>query len=113
MPAPVRRPDARSSEARALAERVASERDLIHHGAYGLGTAYPQLREPATAVRWLSQAAATGFSCYPWFERDPLLDPIRKDSRFIGFMRELRHSWEAARAKYVGAPPGAGPATTR
>jgi TolB-like protein/DNA-binding winged helix-turn-helix (wHTH) protein len=90
-----------TSEARALAQRVASERDLIHHGAYGLGTAYAQLRDPATALRWLSQAAATGFSCYPWYERDPLLDPIRSDPRFAVFMRELQRSWEDAHAKYV------------
>jgi len=91
-----------TSEARALAERVASERDLIHHGAYGLGTAYAQLHDPATALRWLSQAATTGFPCYPWYERDPLLDPIRNDSRFALFMREMRRSWADASAKYVG-----------
>jgi hypothetical protein len=39
-----------TAEARVLAERVTSERDLIHHGAYGLGTAYAQLRDPATAL---------------------------------------------------------------
>ena len=90
-------------EARALAERVTSERDLIHHGAYGLGTAYAQLGDPATAVRWLSQAAATGFACYPWYQRDPLLDPIRTDLGFAAFMGELRRSWEDTRAKYIGA----------
>jgi hypothetical protein len=51
-------------------------------------------------VRWLSQAAASGFACYPWFERDPLLDPIRNDGRFSAFMRELRRSWEDTQAKY-------------
>ena len=94
-----------TSEARALAERVASEPDLIHHGAYGLGTVYAQLRDPATALRWLSQAATTGFPCYPWYERDPLLDPIRHDPRFADFMRELRRSWEDARAKYASGSP--------
>lgn len=89
------------SEARALAERVASEPDLLHHAAYGLGTAYAQLGDPATALRWLSQGATTGFPCYPWYEHDPLLDPIRNDPRFVTFMRELRRSWEAARAKYA------------
>jgi tetratricopeptide (TPR) repeat protein len=89
-----------TAEARALAMRVASERDLIHHAAYALGTTYAQLRDPATAVRWLSQATATGFACYPWFERDPLLDPIRNDARFSAFMRERRRSWEGTRAKY-------------
>lgn len=91
-----------TAEARALAERVMSERDLIHHGAYGLGTAYAQLRDATTALRWLSQAAATGFACYPWYQRDPLLDPIRTDSDFAAFMGELRRSWEDTRAKYGG-----------
>ncbi len=89
-----------TSEARRLAGQVASERDLLHHAAYGLGTAYAQLRDPPAAVRWLSQAAATGFACYPWFERDPLLDPVRHDARVSAFMRDLRRSWEDTRAKY-------------
>jgi TolB-like protein/DNA-binding winged helix-turn-helix (wHTH) protein len=90
------------AQARALAEQVAGERELIHHGAYGLGTAHAQLGDPVTALHWLSQAAATGFPCYPWYQRDPLLDPIRDDPRFMAFMRELRRSWENARATYVG-----------
>jgi hypothetical protein len=93
-----------TAEARALAERVMSEHDLIHHGAYGLGTAYAQLRDSTTALRWLSQAAATGFACYPWYQRDPLLDPIRADPDFAAFMGELRRSWEDTRAKYAGGP---------
>jgi TolB-like protein/DNA-binding winged helix-turn-helix (wHTH) protein/Flp pilus assembly protein TadD len=89
-----------SAEARALAMQVASEPDLVHHAAYGLATAYAQLRDPTSALRWLSHAAARGFPCYPWFERDPLLDPIRHDVRFAAFMRELRRTWEDTRAKY-------------
>jgi tetratricopeptide (TPR) repeat protein len=87
-------------EARALADRVAAEPDLIHHAAYGLGAAYAQLRDPPAALRWLSRAATTGFPCYPWYERDRLLDPIRDDPRFVVFMRDLRRSWQDARAKY-------------
>ena len=90
----------RTAEARALADRVASRRDLIHHGAYGLGTAYAQLRDATTALRWLNQAVTTGFSCYPWYKRDPLLDPIRHDRRFAAFMRDLRRSWTDAQARY-------------
>jgi tetratricopeptide (TPR) repeat protein len=89
-----------TSEARALADRVAAESDLIHHGAYGLGTAYAQLGDAPTAIKWLAQAASTGFPCYPWYERDPLLDPIRGESIFADFMRGQRRSWEDARAKY-------------
>ena len=94
-----------TSEARALAERVASEPALNHHAAYGLGATHAQLRDPTAAVRWLAQAATTGFSCYPWYERDPLLDPIRDDSRFGAFMADLRRSWEDARDKYSGRSP--------
>jgi TolB-like protein/DNA-binding winged helix-turn-helix (wHTH) protein/Tfp pilus assembly protein PilF len=89
-----------TADARRLAEQVASEPDLLHHAAYGLGTAYAQLRDAPAALRWLSQAAATGFASYPWFERDPLLDPIRNDAGFSAFMRDLRRSWEDTHAKY-------------
>jgi TolB-like protein/DNA-binding winged helix-turn-helix (wHTH) protein/Tfp pilus assembly protein PilF len=88
------------AEARTLAARVAAEPELIHHGTYGLGAAYAQLGDAATAMRWLAQAVATGFSCYPWYERDPLLDPIRGDARFAPFMRDLRRSWQDAQARY-------------
>jgi DNA-binding winged helix-turn-helix (wHTH) protein/TolB-like protein len=91
-------------DARALAERAAADPDLFHHAAYGLGTTYAQLGDHPTALRWLHQAAATGFPCYPWYDRDPLLDPLRQDSQFILFMSELRRSWEDARAKYAEAP---------
>jgi DNA-binding winged helix-turn-helix (wHTH) protein/TolB-like protein len=94
--------DGAEGQARALAERVARERDLIHHGAYNIGTTYAQLRDAPTAIRWLVRASTTGFPCYPWFERDPLLDPIRGDAAFVAVMRDLRRSWEDARAKYIG-----------
>ena len=94
-----------TSEARALAARVASDPELRHHGAYGLGTAFAQLGDAATARRWLAQAAATGFPCYPWYDRDPLLHPIRNDPQFADFMRDLRRSWENARAKYSSGSP--------
>ncbi len=94
-----------TDEARALAARVASDANLNHHAAYGLGAAYAQLLDGEAAVRWLSQAAATGFPCYPWYERDPLLDPIRDDARFVDFMRGLRLTWEGARASAVGGRP--------
>ena len=97
-----------TSSARTLAERAASDPELRHHGAYGLGTAYAQLGDPTNTLRWLSQAAATGFPCYPWYERDPLLDPIRQDARFADFMRDLRRSWEDARTKYFGGAPEPG-----
>ena len=55
---------------------------MDHHVAYSLGAAWAQLGEPTTALRWLRQAIDTGFPCYPWFQRDSLLDPIRRDPAF-------------------------------
>lgn len=49
-----------------------------HH----IGTAYAQLGEANDALVWLRTAADTGFPCLPWYERDPLLGPLRKDPRF-------------------------------
>jgi adenylate cyclase len=75
-----------------------------HHVAGSIASAQAQLGRPAEAVRALEQAAASGFPCYPWFEWDPLLQPIRHDSTFNGFLTGLRRSWEAAKARYTLAP---------
>ena len=53
-----------------------------HHVAYSLGAAYAQLREFDAAARWLRTAADTGFPCTTWFERDPLLEPLRRHADF-------------------------------
>ena len=53
-----------------------------HHVAYSLGAAYAQLREFDHAMRWLRTAADTGFPCTIWFERDPLLEPLRRTPEF-------------------------------
>ena len=48
---------------------------MDHHVAAGLGDANAQLGRPDEALRWLRKAADTGFPCYPWYARDPLLAP--------------------------------------
>jgi hypothetical protein len=73
---------------------------MDHHVAYGLGAAYAQLGQPADARQWLAQAARTGFPCYPWYVRDPLLDPLGEDPAFRAFLAGLRENWMANRAPY-------------
>jgi hypothetical protein len=66
-----------------------------HHVAYGLGAAYAQLGDAARASHWLRIAADTGFPCLPWFERDPLLEPLRgRDdySELLAYVRARRDS---------------------
>jgi Adenylate and Guanylate cyclase catalytic domain len=60
-----------------------------------------RLGQQDEALRWLRNAVGTGFPCYPWYERDLLLQPLRKDPEFQRFMEDLRKSWEAAKARYA------------
>jgi eukaryotic-like serine/threonine-protein kinase len=62
---------------------------MDHHVAYSLAATWAQLGEPAISMRWLQQAMDTGFPCLPWFAKDPLLDPIRKDPSFMRLMASM------------------------
>jgi serine/threonine-protein kinase len=87
----------------AAAERLARQAQqgyIDHHVAYSLGATYAQLHRPALAAKWLSQAVRTGFPCYPWFVRDPLLDPVRHSPEVNAMLLELRKNWEATKARY-------------
>ena len=76
--------------ARDRATAIAHGSYIDHHVAYSLGAAYAQLGEPHEAIVWLRRAVETGFPCYPWFERDPLLDPLRKDAQFTELLATLK-----------------------
>jgi DNA-binding SARP family transcriptional activator/TolB-like protein/tetratricopeptide (TPR) repeat protein len=85
----------------ALALAREAERGTVdHHVAYSLGAAHAQMGSPAEATRWLRVAADTGFRCYPWFLRDPLLEPIRAHPAFAALMEQLRGGWERDRVRY-------------
>lgn len=88
-------------QAEALLHVVTGGTYMDHHVVYSLGAAYAQLRQPKEALHWLRNAAETGFPCYPWYARDPLLQPLRGDPEFQRFMADLCKSWEAAKARYA------------
>jgi tetratricopeptide (TPR) repeat protein len=85
--------------ARVALQRVLSLAYRDHHVAYGLGTAYAQLGDPDEAARWLRTAADTGFPCLIWFERDPLLAPIRHRPIFAEVLARVRTQRDAATAR--------------
>jgi predicted Zn-dependent protease len=89
-----------NSEARALVQAIRDGGFMDHHIAYSLGATYAQLGEFAEARRWLADAARTGLPCYPWYARDPLLDPLRSDPEFQRFLTGLQTSWRALAARY-------------
>jgi hypothetical protein len=73
---------------------------MDHHVAYSLGVAYAQLHRPKDALTWLTEARRTGFECYPWFEGDPLLAPLKQTAAFRSFLDELRQSWDTKKAQF-------------
>jgi hypothetical protein len=111
------RPDVRSQAALAGVEAAAGdpaaarvralgiERGpyMDHHVAYSLGAAWAQLGDVSAAVRWLQQAADSGFPSYPSLMQDRLLDPIRRAPEFIALLDRLRSRYEQDAARY---PPG-------
>lgn len=70
----------------------------FHHTAYAIASAYALMNKPGPAMKWLQLAADDGFPCYPLFERDPNLDHLRQDRRFITFMAKLKEQWEHYKA---------------
>ncbi len=88
--------------AEAIIKQVQARPSFEHHAMYSAGATYAQLGRPAEAVRMLRQARDTGFFCFPWYERDPLLKPLQHDLEFQKFMQEFRREWEAFRARYAG-----------
>ena len=85
------------SEPRRAQELIASVRQRkaanpSHHAAYFAAAALARMGRADEAVGWLQEAASTGFPCYSLFERDPTLDPIRRDPRFQAFMAETQKS---------------------
>jgi eukaryotic-like serine/threonine-protein kinase len=93
---------ARSENRRAekLIDEVLAGSYQDHHVHYSVGVAYAQLGDHVNARQWLARAIATGFPCYPWFERDQLLHPLQGDAGYERMLGQLKKSWEGAKAKY-------------
>jgi len=62
-------------------------------GVYGLAL------RPADAVVWLNRARDLGFRNYPYAERYPFFDAIRRDSALQIVLANLRTDWEQGRTE--------------
>ena len=85
-----------AAKARLLIDRTLTGEYRDHHVAYSLGAAYAQLGDYLSADRWLRTAADTGFPCLPFFERDPLLEPMRRRVEFKDLRDHVRERRESA-----------------
>lgn len=91
---------AATAEAKELVRVVTSAPYQDHHVAYALGAAYAQLDMHTEALVWLQKARTSGFRCYPWYDRDPLLAPLRQNADFQRFLQDFKQSWETTKIKY-------------
>jgi DNA-binding winged helix-turn-helix (wHTH) protein/TolB-like protein/tetratricopeptide (TPR) repeat protein len=89
-----------TAEAESLVDRALATGYMDHHVAYSIGVAYAQLGQPQRALTWLGKATDTGFTCYPWFSRDPLLQPLRSNPEFNRLLSYLKDDLAAARTRY-------------
>jgi tetratricopeptide (TPR) repeat protein len=74
---------------------------LYHHAAYDIACIYALEGKSVEAVRWLREAAATGFRPYPLFERDTYLNGIRQAPEFIQFMAEMKAQYDKYRREFT------------
>jgi Flp pilus assembly protein TadD len=91
-----------AATARGLVERVLAREYRDHHVFYTLGVAFAQLGDHGQAITFLRTAADNGFPCVTWFATDPLLQPLRSDSRFVALTADLAARRSAAAAKHGG-----------
>jgi hypothetical protein len=71
---------------------VETRRDFghYHHAQYDLACILARFGELEESVRWLRDAARSGYPCGSFFARDPWLAPLAGRADFDRLLRELR-----------------------
>jgi non-specific serine/threonine protein kinase len=92
--------EGKETEAEAQIRQAAEKKGFghFHHSAFAIACAYARMNKPHQAIDWLEQAADQGYPCYPAFERDPNLEPLRMEPRFIAFLARMKQEWDYYRA---------------
>ncbi len=63
-------------------------------GIYKVAQAYAVLGDKTSALHMLRHSIGGGFFCYPYFERDPLLQSLRPEPEFQSLMNQARQRHE-------------------
>jgi TolB-like protein len=73
-------------------------------GLYYLGRGFVRIGGLEQALAMIDKAERTGFFCYPFFVRDPWLDPLRGDSRLNDVIRRAESKWREAKHAFESHP---------
>ena len=68
---------------------------------YKVAEAYSARGDKSSALRVLRRSVEDGFFCYPYFTRDPLLDPLRCELEFSELLHNARHRHEEFQHKFA------------
>jgi serine/threonine protein kinase/TolB-like protein/Flp pilus assembly protein TadD len=85
----------RATEKRILDTGVTDAESL-----YKVAEAYTLLGDKSSALLMFHRTIEGGFFPYPYFERDPLLDNIRKEPEFEVLMQEAQERYKQFKAKF-------------
>ncbi len=69
-------------------------------GLYKVAQAYAVLGDKASALHMLRHSIGGGFFCYPYFERDPLLQNLRDEPEFQSIIDQARQRHEQFKAAF-------------
>jgi serine/threonine protein kinase len=79
----------------------ADRRNLTyHHLMYEVACNYALLGNSGDAVKFLKEAAATGYAPYELYTQDPFLEPVRRSPEFVQFMTEMKPLYEARKKEF-------------
>ena len=69
-------------------------------GLYKVAQAYAVLGDKTSALHMLRHSIGGGFFCYPYFERDPLLQSVRSEPEFQALMNQARQRHDQFRTRF-------------
>lgn len=81
----------KTSAEKSIAKEIEISENLghYHHAVCYFASARAIMGEHDAAIDLIAQASDDGFPCYPWFRRDPCLESIRSNPRFVSLMSEI------------------------
>jgi serine/threonine-protein kinase len=92
-------------DARAAVRRIVETRrgfGHYHHAQYDVACILARFGDAEQAVRWLRDAARSGYPCGQFFERDPWLEPLHGRADWEQLKGDLRAEREVCSSLYAG-----------